>query len=68
VECDGHDFHERTKEQAQRDKSRDRYLQANGWRVLRFTGSEIHRTPEKCADEIASIIQNDMIDDWRLAS
>lgn len=68
VECDGHDFHERTKEQAQRDKSRDRYLQANGWKVLRFTGSEIHRTPEKCAAEIASIIQDDMISDWRLVS
>lgn len=68
VECDGHDFHERTKEQAQRDKSRDRYLQANGWRVLRFTGSEIHRNAEKCVDEIASIVQCDMFDDWRLAS
>jgi hypothetical protein len=28
VEVDGHDFHERTKEQAQRDKSRDRAMVA----------------------------------------
>ena len=34
VECDGHDFHERTKEQASRDKERDR-LPAVG-RVLGF--------------------------------
>src|SRR5690606_35457447 len=26
VECDGHEFHERTKEQAARDKARDRFL------------------------------------------
>jgi len=51
VECDGHDFHERTKEQAARDRSRDRALQAGGFHVLRFTGSEIHREPLKCALE-----------------
>ena len=41
VECDGHDFHEKTKEQAQRDKKRDRNLQRAEWRVFRFTGSKI---------------------------
>jgi very-short-patch-repair endonuclease len=45
VECDGHNFHERTKEQAARDKSRDRYLASQGITVLRFTGSEIYRDP-----------------------
>lgn len=52
IECDGHDFHERTKEQARRDKRRDRFLQLKGYRVLRFTGSEIWADAEKCADEI----------------
>lgn len=52
VECDGHDFHERTKEQARRDKQRDRFLVSKGCRVLRFTGSEIWADPEKCADEV----------------
>lgn len=51
VECDGHDFHERTKAQAAKDKARDRELQANGIHVLRFTGSEIWKTPNKCARE-----------------
>lgn len=68
VECDGHDFHERTKEQARRDRSRDRILTARGWRVLRFTGSEIYRSAEKCAAEIAQMLENDSIDDWRLAN
>lgn len=52
VECDGHDFHERTKEQARRDRARDRFLQSKGCRVLRFTGSEIWADPEACAAEI----------------
>ena len=52
VECDGHEFHERTKEQAQRDKSRDREIMAAGFRTLRFTGSEIYRNAEKCALEV----------------
>lgn len=51
VECDGHNFHERTKEQAARDRQKDRDLQAAGYRVLRFTGSEIYRDAFKCADE-----------------
>lgn len=52
VECDGHDFHERTKEQAERDRSRDRKLQAVGFRVFRFTGREINRSAFSCAKEV----------------
>lgn len=51
VECDGHEFHEKTKEQAARDKARDRALQSRWAKVLRFTGSEIHRKPFECASE-----------------
>ena len=53
VECDGHDYHERTKEQARKDKQRDRYFQGRGYKVLRFTGSEIWADPDACASEIA---------------
>ena len=52
VECDGHDFHEKTKEQAAKDKKRDRWFQSNGFKVMRFTGSELWRDPWACADEI----------------
>jgi hypothetical protein len=52
VECDGHDFHERTKEQAKRDRSRDRAIQQMGITIFRFTGSEIYQTPLKCARQI----------------
>lgn len=52
VECDGHDFHERTKAQAEKDRKRDRVMQANGYKVFRFTGSEIHRDAFRCAGEV----------------
>jgi hypothetical protein len=55
IECDGHAFHERTKEQAARDKSRDRDLSSEFARVLRFTGSEIYRNPCQCAVEAMGI-------------
>lgn len=59
VECDGHDFHEKTKEQAARDKSRDRALTAAGVKVMRFTGSEIWRNPDGCAGEVLSCMHMD---------
>lgn len=56
VELDGHDWHERTKEQAARDKKRDRTLVTAGYSVLRFTGSEIFRNPGSCHQEIVEAI------------
>lgn len=55
IECDGHDYHERTKEQAKRDRARERELLKAGYRVVRFTGSEIVANPKKCAWEVISI-------------
>lgn len=55
VECDGHDFHEKTKEQAARDKKRDRYLQGRGYKVFRFTGSEIWRNRDWFDDVLAEL-------------
>lgn len=56
VECDGHDFHERTPEQATRDKKRDRDLSLEGFTVLRFTGKEIYANPFEKAAEIEALI------------
>lgn len=52
VECDGHDFHERTKEQATRDRERDRDAQIAGMEIYRFTGSELWRNPLGCAEQV----------------
>lgn len=57
VECDGHEFHERTRQQATYDKTRDRELLRCGVPTVRFTGTEIHRDANGCARELA--------DTWR---
>jgi very-short-patch-repair endonuclease len=57
IECDGHDFHERTKEQAARDRGKDRHFQNSGIPILRFTGSEIYKDAGSCAAEILAFIQ-----------
>lgn len=56
VECDGHQWHERTKEQAKRDRRRDRELQSLGFKVFRFTGSEINADPAGCAFDVLNEI------------
>lgn len=55
IEIDGHNFHEKTKEQASNDKRRDREITSNDYIVLRFTGSEIYTNPIKCIQEIFNI-------------
>lgn len=52
VELDGHDFHERTKEQVAYRNQRDRDLQAADWKVFHFSGSELVRNPEQCVREV----------------
>lgn len=64
VEVDGHDFHERTKEQAARDKKRDRWFQSEGYSVLRFTGSEVFRDPLDCAKQVSAHVMGTMQRDF----
>ena len=62
VECDGHDFHDRTHFQASRDRERDRFLVSSGHKVFRFTGTDINRRAIECANEVLMFIrirQND---------
>ena len=48
VECDGAAFHV----DRERDAARDRALEAAGWAVLRFSGREISRDAERCAERV----------------
>lgn len=59
IECDGHDFHEKTKEQAKHDKERDRFLTAHGFKILRYTGSEIYNGFFKIEKELQNYILPD---------
>lgn len=56
VELDGHEFH-KTKEQRTHDAKRERWLQLNGWRVIRFTGSEIHKDVASCVRQTVAFIE-----------
>lgn len=58
VECDGHEFHERTKDQAARDRSRDRSTQMAGIPIFRFTGSELFRDAWKCAEQVRDWVRD----------
>lgn len=62
IELDGHDYHEKTKEQVAYRNQRDRDLQAAGWTVLHFSGSEIHRDPLKCATSALAFARDRYLD------
>lgn len=56
IECDGHEFHQKTKQQVERDNARTRDLQKAGYEMIRFSGTEIWHRPYKCANEVLNII------------
>lgn len=56
IEIDGHAWHS-TRQQRQHDSQRDRILTGLGWRVLRFTASEVTRNPAQCAEEVLTLIK-----------
>ncbi|MBN1255995.1 MAG: DUF559 domain-containing protein [Deltaproteobacteria bacterium] len=73
VEVDGHEFHDRTKHQASRDRKRDRELMFNGYPTIRFTGTDVFNDPMLCAEdinlqvnELANTILQDYIDRGKL--
>lgn len=56
LECDGHDYHDRTPEQASKDRKRDRHFQDQGIWVLRFTATQIVCDPKACAREAIRVL------------
>lgn len=56
IECDGHEFHQKTKKQVEKDNERQRDLQKAGYEVIRFSGTEIYHRAYQCAIEIKNII------------
>ena len=56
IEVDGHEFHQKTKEQVERDNERTRKLQIAGYEIIKFSGTEVYRKPNKCIDTLFEII------------
>ena len=57
IECDGHEFHEKTKDQVKKNNKRDRDLQNSGYEILHFSGSEIYNDSSECKNEIVKFIK-----------
>lgn len=57
VEVDGHDFHERTKDQVADRNQRDRDLAQSGWLVFHYSGTELYRDPVRCITEVMDAAQ-----------
>ncbi len=60
VECDGYTYHN-SKESFQQDRARDRQLQLNGYRVLRYAGSDINKDPIGISNQLFDLL--DVIDE-----
>lgn len=56
VECDGHEFHEKTKEQVKRGNRRNYDLQIEGYEVIHFSGNEIYNAPFECAERVVEYL------------
>jgi len=57
IELDGHEFHEKTKDQVRNDKVRERAIVQQGVTVLRFSGSEIVRNARGCVEEVEKFLR-----------
>lgn len=58
IEVDG--GHHFNRDQAQRDRKRDRDLASRGWTPIRFTGGEVFRDAEGCVREVVDAVA------WRI--
>lgn len=56
IECDGYEFHQKTKEQVQKDNEREYNLKMAGYEILRFSGTQIYNNPFKCAEDTYNYI------------
>jgi hypothetical protein len=55
IEIDGFEWHDKTPQQAESDKQRDRYMIQQRYQVLRFAAREVLRDPDHCIQEIVAL-------------
>ena len=60
IEIDGYEWHEKTKDQAQRDKKKDRAYIKNRFIPVHFTGSEVYHNSQECIRELLEIIDSNI--------
>jgi hypothetical protein len=59
IELDGKEYHS-NKHQINYDYEREQNLQLCGYKIIRFTGSQIYNKPYDCIDRLINIILNDV--------
>lgn len=60
VECDGHNYHKRTKEQISYENNRELEIKNKGYDIIHFSGSQIYNNPYGCAERTIDYILNKM--------
>lgn len=56
IELDGYEYHS-SKDAFVNDRARQRALEAAGWRVIRFAGSEVHSNAAECVRQAAALVK-----------
>ena len=51
IECDGHEYHNATKEQVEHDNERDFDIKESVYDIIHFSGSQLFKYPMKCAEQ-----------------
>lgn len=62
IELDGHEFHEKTKQQVAYRNARDRFLMSRGWRVFHVSGHEVVRSGAAVVESIYLQARDELID------
>lgn len=55
IELDGYKWHS-DKESFTKDRQRERIIEAQDWKLIRFSGSEVYNNPDKCVKEVWEFI------------
>ena len=58
IECDGYEFHQKTKKQVEYDNKREYDIKLLGYDILRFSGSEIYNDVDECVIKILNYISS----------
>lgn len=56
IELDGYAWHS-TREAFTKDRERQRNLELDGWRLIRFSGAEINANADRCVTQAAALIR-----------
>lgn len=57
IELNGHEYHNATKEKVEHDRRRERALQNRCDRMMTFTGTEVYKDADGCANEVVKVLK-----------